>query len=127
VTDFYRIENRNQDFPELPETPEALEAFVDTHRRQIEPWLSAIFQSEHFGLLVGSGFSVGLAASIGVAGMSMAPTTFMPEFDPKISAAAARSAAAMGRGKPNIEDQLRSALALHAGLDLSPAVGQRRR
>lgn len=118
VTNFYRIENRRQDFAEVPGAPEALEAFVGEHRRQIEPWLSAIFQSEHFGLLVGSGFSVGLAASVGVSGISMAPTTFTAEFDAQISAAAARSATAMGRGAPNIEDQLRSALALHAGLDV---------
>jgi hypothetical protein len=42
----------------------------------------------------------------------------MPDFDAQISAAAARSATAMGRGQPNIEDQLRSALALHAGLEV---------
>jgi hypothetical protein len=118
MTNFYRIENRRHDFAEVPETPEALEVFVDTHRRHIEPWLSAIFQSEHLGLLVGSGFSVGLAASVGAAGAGMAPTTFVPEFDVQISAAAARSATAMGRGQPNIEDQLRSALALHAGLEV---------
>ena len=115
---FYRIENRRHDFAELPKSPEALEAFVDTHRRQIEPWLSAIFQSEHLGLLVGSGFSIGLAASVGAVGAGMAPTTFMSDFDAQISAAAARSATAMGRGQPNIEDQLRSALALHAGLEV---------
>jgi hypothetical protein len=118
VTNFYIIENRRHDFAEVPVAPEALERFVDTHRRRIEPWLTAIFQSEHLGLLVGSGFSVGLAASIGTAGAGMSPTTFLPEFDVQISAAAARSATAMGRGQPNIEDQLRSALALHAGLEV---------
>jgi hypothetical protein len=59
-----------------------------------------------------------LAASVGAVGAGMAPTTFMPDFDAQISAAAARSATAMGRGQPNIEDQLRSALALHAGLEV---------
>ncbi|MCX7626579.1 MAG: hypothetical protein N2Z21_10295, partial [Candidatus Sumerlaeaceae bacterium] len=38
----------------------------DDERRHIEPWLSALFQAEHLNLLVGSGFTNGLAHIAGV-------------------------------------------------------------
>jgi hypothetical protein len=48
----------------------------------------------------------------------MAMTSIHPELDVFIDKAAAETAKKMGRGKPNIEDQFRSALALEAGLGI---------
>lgn len=39
------------------ETPENPEADTNAWRKRIEPWLSAVFQSEHLSLLLGNGFS----------------------------------------------------------------------
>jgi hypothetical protein len=114
----YRIENRLYDFPELPAEGEALQQFVEKQRRQIEPWLSAIFQSEHLALLVGSGFSIGLARAVGAISVSMAPTSFVDALDSKITAAATKTAKRMGRHEPNIEDQLSVCIALVEGLEI---------
>jgi hypothetical protein len=89
---------------------------AEVHRKRIEPWLSALFQSEHLNLLLGSGFSLGLANAAGASGLSMGLTAIHPELDGLIDTAAAETAKRMGRGGPNIEDQFRSALALEAGL-----------
>ena len=56
----YRVENRVYDADDLNSVTD-IDAYIEAHRRRIEPWLSAIFQSEHLNLLVGSGFSLGLA------------------------------------------------------------------
>jgi hypothetical protein len=114
----YRVENRLYEISDLPVGPEELQEFVEKHRRQIEPWLSAIFQSEHLALLVGSGFSTGLAGAVGAASTNMAPTKFLPAVDAKITAAAAESAKRMGRGTPNLEDQIRACVTLLAGLEI---------
>ena len=34
-------------------------------RKQIEPWLTAVFQSEHLSLLLGTGFTCGIALAAG--------------------------------------------------------------
>jgi hypothetical protein len=60
----FRIENRLREVADLPAEGEPFQEFVEKNRRQIEPWLSAIFQSEHLALLVGSGLSIGLANAI---------------------------------------------------------------
>jgi hypothetical protein len=44
----------------LPTDPDALDAFVSGARRNIEPWLSAVFQAEHLNLLLGSGFATAI-------------------------------------------------------------------
>lgn len=33
-------------------------------RKSVEPWLSAMFQSEHLSLLVGNGFTTALSANV---------------------------------------------------------------
>jgi hypothetical protein len=111
----YRVENHLYEADDLLEAPEG-GGGAEVHRKRIEPWLSALFQSEHLNLLVGSGFSLGLASAAGADGLSMGMTSIHPEFDAFIDRAAAETANRMGRGKPNIEDQFRSALALEAGL-----------
>jgi len=39
---------------------------TDRFRKHIEPWLTAVFQSEHLSLLLGSGFTSGVAFAAGV-------------------------------------------------------------
>jgi hypothetical protein len=113
----YRVENRLYEADDLVEARDG-DRSAEVHRKRIEPWLSALFQSEHLNLLVGSGFSLGLASAAGADGLSMAMTSIHPELDVFIDKAAAETAKKMGRGKPNIEDQFRSALALEAGLGI---------
>jgi hypothetical protein len=87
-------------------------------RERIEPWLTALFQSEHFALLVGSGLSHAvyqIAAGKPLPGMQ---TVQFAEFDAEINAEAKRSAEAAGRMTGNIEDQIRVATELLRGLEI---------
>ena len=78
-------------------------------RTRIEPWLTALFQSEHLSLLCGSGISNAISfLANGKLGASMAGVSF-DRFDPFINDAADESAKASGREKRNIEDQIRVA------------------
>lgn len=111
---FYRVENTIHEADNLGVG--AIEDALPAHRRRIEPWLSAIFQSEHLNVLLGSGFSTGLAYAAGQPSLSMDRVSIDPAFDDNINAAADRDAKTMGRGQANVEDQFRSAIALAAGL-----------
>jgi len=92
--------------------------FVATARRVIEPWLSAVFQSEHLNLLVGSGLTISIAHLAGAKATTMTKVALGSPYDAQIDAHAKASAERMGRGEPNIEDQFRSALALLEGLQI---------
>lgn len=78
----------------------------DKLRPHIEPWLAALFQSEHLALLVGSGTSHAIHR--------MATGNALPEmdlgefknFNDEIDAAATASAEAAGRNSGNVEDQI---------------------
>ena len=96
------------------EPPE--EEGCESHRKLIEPWLSAVLQTEHLGLLIGSGFTttIGFAAKATATGMGA--DSFSSEFDKEIKAFADSSAVLCGRGTANIEDQIRAALTLLGGL-----------
>ena len=88
----------------------------DKLRPRIEPWLTALFQSEHFSLLLGSGLAQAvhrLATNNPLPGMDEA--TFSV-FNDEINAAAEISAKEAGRSKKNIEDQIRTANELLRGL-----------
>jgi SIR2-like domain len=87
-------------------------------RSEIEPWLSAVLQSEHLALLMGSGFSLAVAASAGVDAPGMAQATLSGSYADEVQGAARMSGQRLGRSEPNIEDQIRSALALIAGLEV---------
>ncbi len=91
---------------------------TDKLRKNIEPWLTAVFQSEHLSLLLGSGFSCGVTNVSGgtVANMSKLEWTCEDELKDKVDEFAKRSAEICGRGSANIEDQIRAALQLEAGL-----------
>lgn len=87
-------------------------------RSQIEPWLTALFQSEHFSLLAGSGLTHAvhyLAAGKGAADMG---TLTLSSHQAEINQAAEKAAEAAGRKKGNLEDQLRVANELLRGLEI---------
>lgn len=93
-------------------------------RQRIEPWLTALFQSEHLALLVGSGLShavhhiATIAKNKSLPGMN--PIEFN-HFKDEINAEAKRSSKAAGREGGNIEDQIRVANELLRGLEIIPA------
>lgn len=107
----------NGEESKLADAPSSLED-ISKLRRAIEPWLSAVFQAEHFSLLLGSGFTTAVAGSLNTRAAGMANITFGTTLDANIDAHAKQSAIAAGRGAPNIEDQIRSALALRTGLEV---------
>lgn len=86
-------------------------------RTQIEPWLTALAQSEHLSLLIGSGLS-NAVHSIGVSNTlpGMSEKNFSV-FGSQIKEAAIKSAKSAGRDSPNIEDQIRVVNELMKGLD----------
>lgn len=76
-------------------------------RERIEPWLTALAQSEHFSLLIGSGLPHAvhrLATDKGMPGMEQAEFKVLGS---QIKTAAKQSAESAGRDTPNIEDQIR--------------------
>ena len=93
----------------------------EKHRERIEPWLSALFQAEHLNLLVGSGLTIAIAEAARAQRVDMSP-----QIDPMISSpsmyveeiakAAQESARRLGRGKANIEDEVRAIIDLIGGL-----------
>ena len=94
-------------------------------RSRIEPWLTALFQSEHLSLLVGSGLT---HAVHGIAMDSQAlPGMGVPTFgifDDVIADEANRITMATGREDGNFEDRVRVASELLRGLlIISPASG----
>ncbi|PKY09587.1 fibronectin-binding protein (FBP) [Acidithiobacillus marinus] len=87
-------------------------------RGRIEPWLTALFQSEHLSLLAGSGLTHAvhyLACGKGAAGMS---ALTLSNHRAEIDQAAEKAAKAAGRNKGNLEDQLRVANELLRGLEI---------
>lgn len=93
------------------------QADVPKLRKRIEPWLTALFQSEHFSLLIGSGLTHAvhhLATNNNLPGMSTAKFSV---FEEQINNAACASCKKLGRGEEaNLEDQIRVANELLTGL-----------
>jgi hypothetical protein len=85
-------------------------------RQKIEPWLTAIFQSEHLSLLAGSGLTKAVALLANVSAQDMGRIEFENEFKDMIKTKANNQAKKMARGKANIEDDLRVANELYTGL-----------
>ncbi len=87
-------------------------------RSRIEPWLTALFQSEHLSLLVGSGFSSAIHhIATGNTLPLMTPANFT-YYDAEIKAEARITAVAAGREPGNIEDQIRVANELLRGIEI---------
>lgn len=116
-TNCYRVGAHLQESDDIPAAAE-LDAFVANARKQIEPWLSAVFQAEHLNVLIGSGFTTAIALAAGGTATGMSKAKFGTKYDASIDKHAMASAKSMGRGDANIEDQLRSALALVDGLNV---------
>lgn len=91
---------------------------TDKFRKNIEPWLTAVFQSEHLSLLLGSGFTSGVALAAGGKAVNMTKCEWGVEDDlkEKVDEYTEQSAKTCGRGSANIEDQIRAAMQLEAGL-----------
>lgn len=79
-------------------------------RKQIEPWLSALLQAEGLNVLIGSGFTTSVASSCKVNSQTMASSDLstMGDLGDQLASSAKETAKAIGRGEPNIEDQIRS-------------------
>lgn len=88
----------------------------DILRQRIEPWLTALFQSEHLSLLVGSGLTHAISALSGCSNSQDMSTIEFSVFEPQINNAAETSAKALDRGEGNLEDQIRIANELLVGL-----------
>ncbi len=92
----------------------------ETLRPRIEPWLTALVQSEHLSLLIGSGLTHavhGIATCKALSGMG---TVTFDIFNNEISAESERVAKAAQRKKANFEDQIRVANELLRGLEIMP-------
>lgn len=116
---FYRVGSLSNGWASLP-TPLTVEfdKFVAEARKNIEPWLSAVFQAEHLNLLLGSGFTTAIGQIAGSGVTDMKKIKFNTSFDSAIDTHAGISAKNMGRGIANVEDQFRSALAVLEGLTI---------
>lgn len=102
------------------ETPAIDSANLLKRRRVIEPWLCSLFQAEHLSLVLGTGLPIALAHAANVGAASMASAAFPGPLSEQIEAEARKSTAASRRGSdPNIEDRLRSAMALYEGLRIA--------
>ena len=91
-------------------------------RQRIEPWLTALVQSEHLSLLIGSGLTHavhGLATNKGLPGMTTTPFEVLNK---EIAKEAERTANAAGRKDGNFEDQIRAASELLRGLEIIAAL-----
>ena len=107
----YKVrEKRNPQIEEKPDT--------ERLRKEIEPWLTALSQSEHLSLLIGSGLS-SAACQIAEAEEenSMSEIEFSV-FKDQIQTASEQSAQRSMRGNANIEDQIRTANELIKGLEI---------
>lgn len=90
-------------------------------RPRIEPWLTALVQSEHLCLLIGSGLTHavhGLATDGTLPGMA---GIAFENLNDEIIKEAKRTAEAVGRKNGNFEDQIRVATELLRGLEIIAA------
>lgn len=104
---------REQRIPQVADDPEA-----EKLRKEIEPWMTALFQSEHLSLLMGAGISSAahwLAQNKAGAGMNQINFTVFKE---QIEKASKESGKNSGRGSANIEDQIRVANELIKGMEI---------
>jgi len=87
-------------------------------KREVEPWLAAIFQSEHLSLLIGTGLTSAVSFVADVKPQEMTRLGLANELNEKIKKKADETAEKMNRGEANIEDDIRIALELINGLKI---------
>lgn len=83
---------------------------------KIKSWLTALFQSEHLSLLLGSGLTKAISIIAGIDSQDMSRIKFSGEFAEEIEEKANIEADEKDRGKANIEDDFRVAFDLYKGL-----------
>lgn len=93
------------------------------HRKKVEPWLAALLQAEHVSLLIGSGLTTAIAHLASAKSVEMQAVPFGCDLADAVDRAAKTSASRCGRGEPNLEDQIRSARELIAGLRIIGSAG----
>lgn len=99
-----------------PECLDEISEEVTKLRKKIEPWLTAVFQSENLSLLVGTGLSIAVAKMAKINSPSMGRIEFECDYKNNIKKKAEAEAKNMDRGGANIEDDLRVAIELYKGL-----------
>ena len=99
-------------------TSEDGEIKTDELKKDVEPWLSAIFQSEHLSLLIGTGLTSAVSFAANVRPQEMARLDLKDGLKESIKKKADESAVKMNRGEANIEDDIRIALELITGLKI---------
>ena len=113
----YRAGKHRKCFDSAPK-PEDPEDSPQALRKHIEPWLTAVFQSEHLSLLLGSGFTAGIASAAGAEPASMGKHKLGATLGDLVDMQADASAADLERGTPNVEDQIRALDQLRDGLQV---------
>lgn len=107
----YKVrEKRNPQIEEEPDT--------ERLRKEIEPWLTALSQSEHLSLLIGSGFSLAACQILKPQESNGMSKIEFSVFKDQIQTASEQSAKGSMRGNANIEDQIRTANELIKGLEI---------
>jgi hypothetical protein len=96
----------------------------DEHQEHIEPWLAALLQAEHLNLLVGNGLTTAVALAAKSPTVDMQAKDFDCDHADVVTRSAEESAKRLGRGTPNIEDRVRAARELIAGLRVLAGVAQ---
>lgn len=99
-------------------TSDIVEINAEELKKEVEPWLSAIFQSEHLSLLIGTGLTSAVSFTAGVIPQEMSRLALENGLSAKIKAKADETAQNMNRGEANIEDDIRIALELINGLKI---------
>ena len=87
-------------------------------RNRIEPWLTALVQSEHLSLLVGSGLTHAVYKLATDKTLPSMPSITFKNLNDEITKEARRTAEVAGRRKGNFEDQIRVATELLRGLEI---------
>lgn len=87
-----------------------------TLRDKVEPWLTALFQSEHLSLLAGAGLTIGVNGIADLKACSMSKPTGIKTLSQEIEKNVTESAGKTKRGDPNCEDYFRIAFDFVTGL-----------
>lgn len=99
-------------------TSDIEEINTEVLKKEVEPWLSAIFQSEHISLLIGTGLTSAVSFTSGVIPQEMSRLALENGLGEKIKTKADETSEKMNRGEANIEDDIRIALELINGLKI---------
>ncbi|MHB1702807.1 MAG: SIR2 family protein [bacterium] len=87
-------------------------------REKIEPWLTAVFQSEHLSLLIGIGLTNAVMNMTGNKAQDMSRIEFECKYKENIKKTADNEAKKLDRGEANFEDDLRVASDLLKALNI---------